>query len=152
MIARILFSAWWNLLWWIKMKLAWRWQMHWLQEYYFMYVGTLCDASKRIFFLSIVCIFQTILKKLLSSWRDCWGDHWQQSWREYWNKFLNIYFLYLQDPDNLNFNIIMERLTTILKRIFGIRKEKKEFTLNVLFKILYNDLLNNSVTFKVLRF
>ena len=55
MIARILFSAWWNLLWWIKMKLVWRWQMHWLQEYYFMYVGTLCDASKRIFFLSIVC-------------------------------------------------------------------------------------------------
>ena len=116
MIAKILFSACWNLLWWIKTNLVWRWQMQWLQEYYFMYVGTLCDASKRI-----VCIFQTILKKLLSSWRDCWGDHWQQSWREYWNKFLNIYFLYLQDPDNLNFNIIMERLTTI----FGIRMEKK---------------------------
>ena len=29
--------------------------MHRLQEYYFMYVGTLCDASKRIFFFSIVC-------------------------------------------------------------------------------------------------
>ena len=54
-IARILFSTCWNLLWWIKTKLVWRWQMHWLQEYYFMYVGTLCDASKQIFFLSIVC-------------------------------------------------------------------------------------------------
>ena len=142
MIARILFSTCWNLLWWIKTNLVWRWQMQWLQEYYFMYVGTLCDASKRIFFLSIVCIFQTILKKLLSSWRDCWGDHWQQSWREYWNKFLNIYFLYLQGPDDLNVTIIMERLlrrslTTILKRIFGIRTEKKvniyEFILNILF-------------------
>ena len=54
-IARILFSPCWNLLWWIKTNLVWRWQMQWLQEYYFMYVGTLCDASKRIFFLSIVC-------------------------------------------------------------------------------------------------
>ena len=54
-IARILFSACWNLLWLIKTNLVWRWQMQWLQEYYFMYVGTLCDASKRIFFLSIVC-------------------------------------------------------------------------------------------------
>ena len=54
-IARILFSTCWNLLWWIKMKLVWRWQMQWLQEYYFMYFGKLCDASKRIFFLSILC-------------------------------------------------------------------------------------------------
>ena len=54
-IARILFSTCWDLLWWIKTNLVWRWQMQWLQEYYFMYVGTLCDASKRIFFLSIVC-------------------------------------------------------------------------------------------------
>ena len=54
-IARILFSTCWNLLWWIKTNLVWRWQMQWLQEYYFMYVGTLCDASKQIFFLSIVC-------------------------------------------------------------------------------------------------
>ena len=83
--------------------------MHWLQEYYFMYVGTLCDASKRIFFLSIVCIFQTILKKLLSSWRDCWGDHWQQYW-EYWNKFLNIYFLYLQGPDDHHHGEIVEEI------------------------------------------
>ena len=55
LIARILFSACWELLWWIKINLVWRWQMQWLQEYYFMYVGTLCDVSKRIFFLSIVC-------------------------------------------------------------------------------------------------
>ena len=54
-IARILFSAWWNLLWWIKTNLVWRWQMQWLQEYDFLYVGTLCDAWKQIFFRSIVC-------------------------------------------------------------------------------------------------
>ena len=29
--------------------------MQWLQGYYFLFVGTLCDASKRIFFWSIVC-------------------------------------------------------------------------------------------------
>ena len=38
-----------------KTNLAWKWQMLWLQEYYFLHVGTLCDASKQIFFLSIVC-------------------------------------------------------------------------------------------------
>ena len=54
-IAIILFSACWNLLWWIKTNLVWRWQMQWLQEYFFLHVGTLCDASKQIFFLSIVC-------------------------------------------------------------------------------------------------
>ena len=31
--------------------------MQWLQEYYFMYVGTLCDASKQIFLLNIVCSY-----------------------------------------------------------------------------------------------
>ena len=31
------------------------WYMQWLQEYCFLHVGTLCDASKQIFFLSIVC-------------------------------------------------------------------------------------------------
>ena len=55
MIAGLLFSTCWDLLWWIKMNLVWRWQMQWLQEYYFLHVGTLCDASKQIFFLSIVC-------------------------------------------------------------------------------------------------
>ena len=57
----------------------------------------------------------------------------------------------LQGPDDFKeVTTIMERLlmtslTTILKRIFGIRKEKKnnidEFILNILFKIIFNDLL-----------
>ena len=55
MIAGLLFSTCWDLLWWIKMNLVWRWQMQWLQEYYFLHVGKLCDASKQIFFWSIVC-------------------------------------------------------------------------------------------------
>ena len=65
---------------------------------------------------------------------------------------------FLQGSNNLKeVPTIMERLlrrslTTILQRIFEIWKEKKEFTLNILFKIVYNDLLNNSVTFKVLRY
>ena len=29
--------------------------MQWLQDYHFLHVGTWCDASKQIFFLSIVC-------------------------------------------------------------------------------------------------
>ena len=88
--------------------------------------------------------FFKILKKLLSSLRYCWGDDWQQSWREYWNKFINIFFLYIQDPDDLKeVTIIMERLlrrllTTMLKRMFEIRKEKKvnidEFILSILFR------------------
>ena len=55
MVARIRFSLCWDLLWWIKMNLVWRWQMQCLQEYYFLHVETLCDASKQIFFLSILC-------------------------------------------------------------------------------------------------
>ena len=55
MITRMLFSTCWKLRWWIKTNLVWRWQMQWLQEYYFLYVGTLCDASKRIVFWSIIC-------------------------------------------------------------------------------------------------
>ena len=55
MIARILFSTCLDLLWWIKTTLVCRWRMPCLQEYYFLHVGTLCDASKQIFFLSIVC-------------------------------------------------------------------------------------------------
>ena len=55
MIARILFSTCLDLLWWIKTNLVCRWRMQCLQEYYFLHVGTLCDASKQIFFLSIVC-------------------------------------------------------------------------------------------------
>ena len=68
------------------------------------------------------------------------------------NKFINIYFFYLQGPNDFKVTIIMKillrrSLTTILKRIFEIRKEKKvniyEFTLNILFKIVVNDLLIN---------
>ena len=43
MIAGLLFSTCWDLLWWIKMNLVWRWQMQWLQEYYFLHVGTFSD-------------------------------------------------------------------------------------------------------------
>ena len=49
-IARILFSTCWNLLWWIKTNLVLRWQMQWLQEYYYLHVGTCCDGSKQILF------------------------------------------------------------------------------------------------------
>ena len=59
----------------------------------------------------------------------------------------------MQDPKDLKkVTIIMKRLlrrllTTILKRMFEIRKEKKvniyEFTLNILFKIVVKDLLSN---------
>ena len=58
----------------------------------------------------------------------------------------------LKEVPTIMERLLRKSLTMILKRIFEIRKEKKEFTLNVLFKILYNDLLNNSVTFKVLRY
>ena len=61
------------------------------------------------------------------------------------------YLLLLQGPNDLKeVTTIMERLlttslTTILKRIFEIRKEKQnniyEFILNILFKIIFNDLL-----------
>ena len=54
----------------------------------------------------------------------------------------------LKEVPTIMERLLRKSLTMILKRIFEIRKEKKEFTLNVLFKILYNDLLNNSVTFK----
>ena len=70
MIARILFSACWNLLWWIKTNLVWRWQMQWLQEYYFLYVGTLCDASKPIF---LEVMYAVIARVLFSS---CWDILW----------------------------------------------------------------------------
>ena len=138
MIARILFSAWWNLLWWIKTKLVWRWQMHWLQEYYFMYVGTLCDASKQIFFLSIVCsdckntVFCMMEPSLMNQneislevtnaliarilFYVCWDIVWCIK-----THFLFKYCMYL--PNDLKeVTILMERwlrrsLTTILKRI-----------------------------------
>ena len=58
----------------------------------------------------------------------------------------------LKEVPTIMERLLRKSLTMILKRIFEIRKENKEFTLIVLFKILYNDLLNNSVTFKVLRY
>ena len=53
MIARILFSACWNIVWCIKTNLRFEYCMQWLQEYNFLHVGTFCDASKRIFFWNI---------------------------------------------------------------------------------------------------
>ena len=55
----------WDLLWWINMKFSTWYYIVWcikttfllnkLQDYCFLPDGTLCDASKRIFFWSIVC-------------------------------------------------------------------------------------------------
>ena len=70
MITRMLFSTSWNLRWWIKTNLVWRWQIQWLQEYYFLYVGTLSDASKPIF---LEVMYAVIARVLFSS---CWDILW----------------------------------------------------------------------------
>ena len=41
--------------WCIKTNFLFKYCMQWLQEYCFLHVGTFCDASKRIFFWSLVC-------------------------------------------------------------------------------------------------
>ena len=53
-VIAILFSACWCIVWCIKANFLLKYCMQWLQEYYFLHVGTECDASKQIFFLSIV--------------------------------------------------------------------------------------------------
>ena len=53
-IARIIFSACWNIVWCIKTNFLFKFCMQWLQEYCFLHVGTFCDASKWILFWSIV--------------------------------------------------------------------------------------------------
>ena len=55
MIARILFYVCWDIVWCIKTNFLFKYCMQWLKEYCFLHVGTFCDASKRIFFWSLVC-------------------------------------------------------------------------------------------------
>ena len=43
MIARILFSTWWNIVWCIKMNFLLKYCMQWLQEYWFILVIASCD-------------------------------------------------------------------------------------------------------------
>ena len=99
-IARVLFSSCWDILWCIKTNLVWRCQMQWLQEYSFsscldilwciktnfllkycmqwlqeycfLDVATLCDASRQIFFSSIVC---SICKSTISFILWCIKTH-----------------------------------------------------------------------------
>ena len=70
-IARKLFSACWDLLWLIKTNLVLRWQMQWMQEYYFLHVGTFCDASKQTLFWSDEC--SNIAGLLFSTWWNIVG-------------------------------------------------------------------------------
>ena len=88
-IARILFSTCWDLLWWIKtdflLNYCMQWLqeyyflhvgilcdcMQWLQEYYFLHVGTFCDESKHIFFWSDE--YTNIARLLFSTW---WNIVW----------------------------------------------------------------------------
>ena len=58
MIARILFSTCWNLLWWIKTDFLLNYCMQWLQEYYFLHVGILCDCMQWLqeyYLLRVIC-------------------------------------------------------------------------------------------------
>ena len=47
-IARILFSTWWNIVWCIKTNFRFKYCMQWLLKYCFLHVGTFSDESKRI--------------------------------------------------------------------------------------------------------
>ena len=47
-IARILFSTWWNIVWCIKTNFLFKYCMQWLLKYFFLHVGTFSDESKRI--------------------------------------------------------------------------------------------------------
>ena len=94
--ARILFSTCWDLLWWIKtnfrLKYCMQYCMQWLKEYCFLHVGTFCDASKWIFFWSLVCndckntVFHMLehcvmhQNKLIFVWSIVCNDRWLQEY------------------------------------------------------------------------
>ena len=72
MIARIVFSSCWVILWCIKTNFLLKYCMQWLQEYCFLDVATLCDASRQIFFSCIVC---SICKSMISFILWCIKTH-----------------------------------------------------------------------------
>ena len=89
MIARIvLFSAYWNIVWCIKTNFLFKYCMQWLQEYYFLDVGTFCDESKHILLWSDQC--SNITRLLFSTW-------WNILWCIKTNILLKYFMQWLQE-------------------------------------------------------
>ena len=78
MIVRILWSTYWDLLWRIKTNFLLKYYMQCLQEYYFLDVGKLCDASKKSF-----QVLFAVIAWVLFSW--CWDILWWIKTHFFWS-------------------------------------------------------------------